>query len=150
MAKATYIQPNFEEWLNKFQFFTKIKIRYSETDMSGHVNNTSYLVYFEQARVEYYEHIAAFSEQYYLVTADIWCHYHAEAFYPEVLEIGVRVAKLGNSSFELEYVVRVTHDQRIVATGTGAVVLMSTYTKKPVAIPESIRKAIAQLEGMEI
>lgn len=147
MAKATYIVPSLEEWLKNFRFFTNIKIRYSETDMSGHVNNTSYLVYFEQARVEYYEHIKAFSEEHYLVTADIWCHYHTEAFYPEILEVGVRVAKIGNSSFELEYVVRVTHDRRIVATGTGAVVLMSKETKKPVAIPESIRAAIAQVEG---
>lgn len=147
MAKPTYIVPNLEEWLQQFRFKTEIKVRYSETDMSGHVNNTSYIVYFEQARVEYLEWITNFDNNgLYVVTADIWCHYHSEAFYGESLEVAVRTARIGNSSLDLEYAVHSSRDRRLVATGAGTIVLINQATKKPASIPDSIREAIAALE----
>lgn len=149
MAKPTYIVPNVEEWLAKFHFYTDIKIRYSETDMSGHVNNTSYMVYFEQARVEYWTKFASLAEDLFLVTADIWCHYHSEAFFPEVLEVGVRVARIGNSSLDLEYAVHAKGNGRLVATGAGTIVVLDRNTKKPAQIPDSIREAIDRIEKLD-
>lgn len=146
MAKPTYIVPNLEEWQKKFKFFTDIKIRYCETDMSGHVNNTSYVVYFEQARVEYMESIALFHSDFITVTADIWCHYHAEAFFPDVLKIGVRTARIGNSSFDLEYLVTSTNSGKIVATGAGTMVILDKDTRKPAIIPKEIREKIEAFE----
>ncbi len=146
MAKPTYVVPNLEEWLQKFHFQTEIKVRYSETDMSGHVNNTSYMVYFEQARVEYWVNFASLAEDLILVTADIWCHYHSEAFFPEALEIGVRVARIGNSSLDLEYAIHAKENRRLVATGAGTIVVLDRETKKPAVIPDPIREAIAQIE----
>src|SRR5699024_3386690 len=38
---------------------SEIKARFCETDALGHVNNTSYFVYLEQARVEFFEELGA-------------------------------------------------------------------------------------------
>lgn len=52
--RATYIQ-DAAEWMAGFSFSTKVKVRFSETDMYGHVNNTKVFAYFEYARIEYFK-----------------------------------------------------------------------------------------------
>jgi len=142
MAKPTYIVPSLEEWLHTFEFYSTVKVRYCETDMSGHVNNISYLVYLEQARGEYLLSLGAFNASTTVVTADIWCHYHAEAFYADQLEVGVRVARLGNSSLDLEYCIIAAQDRRLVATAAGTIVMVDMQTKKPMPIPDPIRMSL--------
>lgn len=147
MAKPTYITPNLEEWLSKFRFHTTIKVRYCETDMSGHVNNTSYPVYFEQARTEFLESLDILDLDLMVVTADIWCHYHAEAFFAEELAVGVRVARIGNSSIDLEYHVTKMKDHTLVATGAGTIVVIDKMTRKPASISTELRERIARQES---
>jgi acyl-CoA thioester hydrolase len=156
MARATYIQPSLEEWLEKFHFMTKITIRYCETDMSGHLNNTSHLIYFEQGRVEYFDNLGFgdlvldYNADLMVVVADIACHYHSEAFFRETLRLGVRVARLGNSSLELEYCLIAEEKNRLVATGRGTIVLLDKKTRRSVPIPEKVRESIALFEQMEL
>ena len=56
MSRISYID-NIEEWASSFQFKHPVKVRFSETDMFGHVNNTVLFMYFEEARVEYFKSI---------------------------------------------------------------------------------------------
>ncbi|MED0678862.1 thioesterase family protein [Aneurinibacillus thermoaerophilus] len=156
MARAEYIQPNLEEWLAKFHFKTKVHIRFCETDMSGHVNNTSHLIYFEQGRVEYFDNMG-FGEmilhekaELMVVVADITCHYHSEAFFRETLEMGVRVARMGNRSLDLEYYLMAENEKRLVATGRGTIVLVNKKTRKSVPIPQAAREKIVAFEQMEM
>lgn len=148
MARATYIEPNIEEWLQKFNFFTEIKVRYCETDMSGHINNTSYIVYFEQARSEYLYNIGFFDTPVTVVTADIWCQYHQESFFPDTLQAGVRVSKLGNRSLDLEYYIT-SSNKKLIATAKGTLVTIDKRTKKSVMIPLPIRNTIEEIEGLK-
>lgn len=150
VARATYIAPTLNEWLQKFNFKIESKVRYSETDMSGHVNNTSYFVYFEQARVEYLDSLRFFNSTVNAVTADLSCHYHNEAFFPDTLQIGVRVAKIGNKSFDLEYYILSSHDEKLIATGQGTLVVIDLETKQSTTIPKDIRDAIIAKEGLEL
>lgn len=145
MGRATYIEPSLDEWLKKFHFHTEIKVRYCETDMSGHVNNTSYVVYLEQARAEYFDMLDFFNSEVTAVTADIWCHYHKEAYFPDTLRVGVRVGSLGSKSLNLEYYV-LSSDQSLIATASGTLVMMDKKTKKSTAIPVDLRNKINKLE----
>lgn len=156
MARATYIQPSLEEWLAKFHFTTSIHIRYCETDMSGHVNNTSHIIYFEQGRVDYFDHLGIGEDvlhhdaQLMVVIADIACHYHSEAFFREKLQLGVRTARLGNSSLDLEYCLVAEEQNRLVATATSTVVLVNKTTRQSAPIPEDAREKIMAFEQMEM
>ncbi|MCM3763813.1 thioesterase family protein [Neobacillus niacini] len=146
MARASYIEPSLDEWLKLFKFKTEIKVRISETDLSGHVNNTSYFVYFEQARAEFLECLGFYQENIGAVTADLVCHFHGEAFFPNTLVVGVRVAKLSQKSMDLEYYIQSSREHRLVATGRGALVMMDKTAKKSTIIPEPIRKEIEKRE----
>ncbi|MBI2455351.1 MAG: acyl-CoA thioesterase, partial [candidate division NC10 bacterium] len=43
--------------LSKFKFSTPIRVRFCETDANRHVNQVSYFVYVEQARMDYFAHL---------------------------------------------------------------------------------------------
>lgn len=149
MARADYVTPNLAEWMNKFQFFSHLRVRYCETDMSGHVNNTHHLVYFEQGRADFFQHLGLYAHDLTAMTADICCHYMNEAFYNEQPKVGVKVGQLGNRSLDLEYVLYSLDRDRVVATGRGTMVIVDKKTRKSTSIPEEIRQAILE-EGSAV
>lgn len=146
------IQPDQETWLSKFHYSTPIRVRFCETDAFGHVNNVSYLIYFEQARVDYIKELELEDEfltsrDYYIVTADIYCQYLGEVEFGEELEVRIRTSKLGNTSFDLEYAIIVKDTNNLVAAGRGAIVFMDSSTKKKTPIPDYIKEKIAKYEN---
>ncbi|WP_068614873.1 acyl-CoA thioesterase [Paenibacillus tuaregi] len=151
MRKESFVQPDPESWLAKFQFFIPIKVRYCETDLLGHVNNVSYFMYFEQGRIEYFENLGLtqdlFSDERVSVVADLECQYLAQIYLRDPLKLYIRVAKLGRSSIDVEYAL-VAHDE-LKAAGRGAIVLIDTKTGKSTPIPDSAREAIRSFEKME-
>jgi acyl-CoA thioester hydrolase len=156
MAKATYIQPSPKEWVEKFTFKIPINIRYSETDMSGHLNNVTHLIYFEQGRVDYFDALSIGDEvlhadaELMIVAADVACHYLEQVFFRDKLQLGVRIAHLGNSSMEFEYCLLNEDTERLVAAGRGTIVLVGKSTGRSAPIPESVKKAIMAFEKMEV
>ena len=50
--KASYIEDT-QTWASEFTFSVQVPVRFSETDMFGHVNNTVVFTYLEYARIEY-------------------------------------------------------------------------------------------------
>ncbi|MFD2114740.1 acyl-CoA thioesterase [Paenibacillus yanchengensis] len=150
MKKPSFVQPDAETWLQKFQFSFPIRIRYCETDMLGHVNNVSYFMYFEQGRIEYFENLlltsTLFGEQAVSVVADLECQYFMEMFLQDKMELHVRVAHLGRSSMEMEYAV--VADQLLKAAGRGTIVLVDKQTNKSTPIPDHAREAIIAFEKL--
>lgn len=147
------IKPDPETWLKKFKFKTPIRVRFCETDAFGHVNNVSFLIYFEQARVDYIKALNLEEEflsgkESYIVAADIYCQYLQEVGNGEELESMARTSKIGNSSFDLEYAIVRAGTQNIVAAGRGALVFLNRNTQKSIRIPENIREKITHYEGL--
>jgi acyl-CoA thioester hydrolase len=63
--------------------------------------------------------------------------------------IGARVTRLGRSSLTMAHAVWSDRQQAIVADGDSAIVIFDYASQRPVRISESIREAIATLEGRE-
>lgn len=145
MSRVTYIE-DFATWQKEFEFYEEIKVRFSETDMFGHVNNTVLFVYFEQARLEYFRK-KGFMELWgnrendlISVIADIQCDFLAQIYYDETLKVYVKTASLGTSSADLHYMVE-KDDGTICSTGRGTIVQISRSTGKSVPWTEEMRKA---------
>jgi acyl-CoA thioester hydrolase len=81
----------------------RMTMRWGEMDALGHMNNVSYLRYFEEARISWFERLnieyQAKGEGPILGT--ITCKYLKPAIYPLELEITTRVGKAGSSSFRM-------------------------------------------------
>ncbi|TAM59335.1 hypothetical protein EPN52_07970 [bacterium] len=95
-----------EAWLATFRHAIEIRPRYCETDQVGHVSNTSYALYLEQARLAYARAARVDDPAGRLsldhLPAEITTRFVAPCFYDEVLRVLTRCLRLGHSSLELE------------------------------------------------
>ncbi|MCC3377340.1 thioesterase family protein [Cohnella sp. REN36] len=151
MRLAPYVGGDPQKWLDQFKISTPIKVRYCETDMLGHVNNVSYFIYFEQARVEYLDRLGLrdelFNDRTITVVADLECQYLAQIYIRDPLRIHVRAAKIGRSSFDLEYAIVQAETGVLKATGRGAMVHIDKALGSSTPIPEAARAKLAAFEG---
>ncbi|MHA6252093.1 acyl-CoA thioesterase [Oceanobacillus sp. CAU 1775] len=150
MSSINYID-NFDTWRSEFEFSTSIKVRFSETDLYGHVNNTSVFVYFEEARIEYLQAIGLYDDidvkKHGMVVADLQCNYLKQMFFNETIDFYVKVNEIGNSSADIHYMA-VNEAGEVTLTGRGRVVFIDLEKGKPERIPESIKeKMIGKVES---
>jgi acyl-CoA thioester hydrolase len=154
MKQIPYVMPDAKGWLEKFNFSVPIKVRYCETDMLGHVNNISYFIYFEQGRVEYLDYLQLaedlFNEERVSVVADLQCHYLSQIVIKEPLKLWVRIAKLGRSSFDVEYALVEAATGELKATARGAMVHINKNSGTSSPIPDAVREKIISIEGANL
>ena len=61
MKQIPYIA-DFNQWKEEFSFYIPVNVRFSETDMFGHVNNVSPFIYFEEARTTFMQKYKVFGD----------------------------------------------------------------------------------------
>ena len=144
---------NLEEKIAGFHFKTPIDLRFSDMDMFGHSNNAVYLTYFEQARSVYWKEVLNWNWKTYgivLVKAEV--EYIAPVTLEDEIWIYVKTVKVGNSSFEMEYmIVSVKEGKETLKTmGKTKQVTIDNSTKKPTAIPKEAKEKMIATDNPEI
>lgn len=123
------------EWASEFEFYIPVAVRFSETDMYGHLNNTVPFTYFEQARIEYLKQLGIMNDwlqpdgETIPVVADLQCDFIKQVFFDEMLSVYVKAAEIGNSSVDIHYMAK-NEKGEIVFTGRGVLVQISKKTGK--------------------
>ena len=135
----------------QFWFFHPFRVRYSEIDGQGVVFNAHYLTYFDTTITEYfralgYDQYADFRKtgiDFHVVKSLI--EYKAPALFDWELDVGARVARIGNTSLGFELAIFRKGNDALV---TGEIVWVYTDQKshRPVPIPQSMRDLIATRE----
>lgn len=148
--KASYIE-DYEQWAKDFQFYIEVRVRFSETDMYGHMNNTVSFTYFEQARIDYFNHLGLLmpstideNVKGIPVVADLQCDYVQQVFFDDVLRIYTKIARIGNSSVDLHYLAKNQRDE-VCFTGRGTIVQMNPKTGKSVPISTEEKEHLKSL-----
>ncbi|MBS4173744.1 thioesterase family protein [Bacillus sp. FJAT-49736] len=148
MKKISYIE-DFSAWKNEFSFSHFIKVRFSETDMFGHLNNTVPFTYFEEARIEFL-HYKGFMKDWVTnnknaipVVADLQCDFLQPVFFGDTLKLFVKANQVGNSSVDLHYLA-INQKEEVCLVGRGAMVQMSTITGKGVPWEEEEKLKLLQ------
>ncbi|MBI1877729.1 MAG: acyl-CoA thioesterase [Chloroflexi bacterium] len=136
---------------NPFKFFIRLRVRFNETDLQGHVNFGQYYFYFDESVTHYfeaigYDHEAMLADQTDLLFAESHCNYKSSAKWPEWLRVYVRVAHLGRRSIRFEFEVQAEADERLVATGHIVAVTAHKDTFQPQLVPERLRQAVTAYE----
>ncbi|MEI4769365.1 thioesterase family protein [Psychrobacillus sp. FJAT-51614] len=130
--KASYIE-DIKSWEQEFSFYSEVSVRFSETDMFGHLNNTVTFAYFEYARIEFLKHIKLMSDwlnpntETIPVVADLQCDYLRQVFFDEKLRIYVKINSVGSSSIDIHYMAKNVKEE-IVFTGRGTMVQIDKKT----------------------
>lgn len=128
----------------------ELEVRWGDMDAFNHVNNVSYLRYFESGRIAYF-HALDLGDFFNTggvgpILADTFCRYKFPLTYPDRVSVGVRSRDLGEDRFVQDYVV-VSHEHgREAATGNGTIVTFDYAAGRKSAIPDAVRRRIEELE----
>jgi len=139
------------ELLRDYPVVISLAVEWGDQDGFAHVNNTVYLKWCETARVVYLEQV----EMWQMIgavgkgpiLAALSCNYLHPVTFPDTVQIGARISKIGNSSFRMEHAVVSLQQNAVVADSSTVLVFLEYKDSRPLRVPDSIREAIAQLEG---
>jgi acyl-CoA thioester hydrolase len=122
-----------------------IQTRWNDNDLYGHVNNVVYYAYFDTIINRFLVEAGLDLERGAAigVCVESQCTYKASAAFPDALQAGLRVAKLGNSS--VRYELGIFRGDRLCAQGSFVHVFVDRATRKPVPIPDPLRGALARI-----
>lgn len=125
-------------------------IAWGDMDAYMHVNNVMYFRYFESARIAYFSQIE-FSRQRTTqvdigpILAHTSCNFIQPLIYPDTVEIGAKVNKIGTTSIVMEHAI-ISPKLGLVATGESVVVCFDFIKNHKTPIPSKLRKTIESLE----
>ena len=122
----------------------EVPLRWSDMDAFGHVNNSVYFTYFEQARVEWWtahQLPPLGSDNTFPVIVQASCTYLKPIIYPETINIKVSIAPPGKTSYESFYeVYSKSKPDLLYATGTTKIVWIDGLTGRPTPLPDYLLK----------
>jgi acyl-CoA thioester hydrolase len=130
-----------------YRFVLPREVEFRDIDAAGHVNNAVYLTYLETARIRYLVDVlgAEFAYELALILARIAVDFRSPARFPETLEIGTRVTRMGTTSFDMEHEIR-GGDRRLVLEASSVLVAFDYQANAPMAVPDDWR---ARLDAYE-
>jgi acyl-CoA thioester hydrolase len=131
-----------------YKTFYPITTRWSDNDIYGHVNNVTYYSYFDTAANCYLIEeggldIGDGSIVGFVVSSG--CEYHAPITYPQLIEAGLRVDRLGNSSVQYGIAIFKEGEQEAAAHGHFVHVFVQRAENRSVPIPQRLREALQRL-----
>jgi acyl-CoA thioester hydrolase len=133
-------------------FTHRLDVRFRDCDPMGHANNAVYLTYLEQTRFAHWRSLWGFGDPQLpkgmpgVILARVECDYKRSAKYGEQLEVRMRVADVGRTSFRYEYEI-VDQEGRTVANAKTVQVMYDYATERPTPIPDDIRRLLARDSG---
>jgi acyl-CoA thioester hydrolase len=127
-------------------YATRIPVRWGDMDALGHVNNTVYFRYMEQARIEWLESLglrveAGRSDGVVIVNAS--CTFLVPITYPATVEVRLFAGDPGRSSIPTYYEMYCAGDEALYAEGAAKVVWIDGVTGKSAPLPDHIRELLA-------
>jgi acyl-CoA thioester hydrolase len=128
----------------------RIPIRWGDMDAMGHVNNTVYFRFMEQARISWFDRLVPEAEAWQstgIVIANASCNYKRAMTYPGTVEVRLYVGPPGGASVPTFYDLRVDSDPEPYADGAAVVVFIDMKTQKSKRIPAAIRERLERAEA---
>lgn len=131
-----------------YRAFRSITTRWMDNDVYGHVNNVVYYSWFDTAVN------ATLIEQGLLdihggqtigLVIETQCNYFAPLAFPQTIEAGIRVARLGNSSVRYEVGLFAQGQPLTAAHGHFVHVYVDRDTRRPVPLPAPLKQFLETL-----
>lgn len=136
--------------MDGYPFVIDKRVRYSETDSAGILNNISVFKYFEIGRIECWRtagirvpEINSNGTGFVMVRQE--CDYRRPVYPDEMLEVGVRLGGIGNTSFTTEYQVCRKATGEVVANGKTVHVVMDVKDRTLLPVPRDIREKMEKI-----
>ncbi|WP_173910848.1 thioesterase family protein [Acinetobacter sp. Marseille-Q1618] len=128
-----------------YSFLFPIQTRWADNDIYGHVNNVTYYSYFDTAANALLIEKTGFNIHHSPIiglVVNSSCNFLQELTYPEIIEVGVAIAKIGNSSLTYDLAIFKQGQNQASAQGSFVHVFVERETKKSTSIPQEMRDAL--------
>ena len=136
----------------EFNFYHPIEVRYGDLDPQGHVNNARFFTYLEQARIAYVIQLGLWDGRSFFdvgfILADANLTFLAPVMFGQLVQVGVRVTRLGNKSLSMEYRIEEAVTRQVFATGSTVLVTYDYHDGRTIPIPAYWRQTITAFEGL--
>jgi len=137
-----------QERRENYREIVQMPTRWMDNDVYGHVNNVTYYSYFDTAVNGFLMREAGLdyrASEAVGVVAETGCTFHGEIAFPDVLDIAIRVRRLGKSSVTYEIGIFRQGREEPAATGHFVHVYVRHGEMSPIPIPEQARAALTRL-----
>ena len=131
-----------------YRSFLTVPTRWMDNDAYGHVNNVTYYSYFDTAVNEHLIRAGGLEirgAQAIGLVVETFCRFHKSLTFPDVVDVGLRVRKLGSSSVTYEIGLFRQGDDDPAATGHFVHVWVDRATGRPTPVPPAVRTALQPL-----
>ena len=131
-----------------YSHFHTIQTRWMDNDTYGHVNNVVYYSYFDTVVNGYLieENVLDIHDGNQIgLVVETQCNYFAPLSFPDVVEAGVRVRRIGNSSVRYEIGLFKQGSDEAAAEGHFIHVYVDKKTRKPKPLAEDFRAALTKI-----
>jgi acyl-CoA thioester hydrolase len=135
----------------KYSAFTRVG--FSDTDAQGIVYYGRYLPYFDLARVEYHRHLGmrgtgGGGREFVMRASTV--EYLAPARFDDLLEIFIRLRRIGRTSATYECAAYHVPDETLMVTAQQTLVFVQIGERHACPIPDSFRERILAYEGRDL
>ena len=131
-----------------FSHFLEIVTRWADNDVYGHVNNATYYSYFDTVVNRMLIErglLDPMKSTAFGVVVETGCHFFSALSFPDVIDAGLRVTSIGNSSVRYEIALFRRADKEPAATGHFVHVYVDRATRRPVPVPSEVRAGLDPL-----
>ncbi|ULH14617.1 acyl-CoA thioesterase [Deinococcus sp. KNUC1210] len=120
---------------------TRIQMRYSDTDMMGHINNAAYAQFLEIARMDYLDGLLPPGVRpAAVVLARLELNYRREVHLGQRVEVLTALTAVGRSSWT--YAFQILADDVVSADGSSVQVHVDADTRRPAPLPAEMRRLL--------
>jgi acyl-CoA thioester hydrolase len=126
-----------------FKYAAFARVGFSDTDAQGVVYYGRYMPYFDLARTEYHRHLGRVhlgDVDFAMRAVDV--EYVAGARFDDLLEVFVRVERIGTTSITYDHAVYRTEDDTLMVTAKATLVCIALNERKAVPVPQAFREQI--------
>jgi len=131
-----------------FPCFRRLQTRWMDNDAYGHVNNVVYYAYFDTAITGFLIERGVLDPQNspsFGIAVETHCRFFKELSFPEEIDAGLRVARLGRTSVKYEIALYRKEDPEPAAFGYFVRVYVDRTSRRPVPVPDAARALLTDL-----
>lgn len=122
-----------------------ITTRWMDNDQYGHVNNVVYYSYFDTAVNQWLISNSLLGTSLMGLVVQTQCEFHSGVSFPQALQIGLRLGRLGNTSVRYELAVFADASEVAAAHGHFVHVYVDAITRRPVALSDRLKSELQKL-----
>jgi acyl-CoA thioester hydrolase len=133
-----------------YRHFLRIGTRWMDNDAYGHVNNVVYYSWFDTVVNEYLVRRGVLdigASNVIGLVVETQCRYFSELAFPEPVDLGLRIGRLGTSSVRYEIGVFAEGQPSASAQGHFVHVYVDRATRRPTPLPPPLRAALEQIQA---